>query len=158
MLTSHSIPQACWNVIIKHPFWGAAEQVLVLYVPRPFLLRVAVKVGKGSGYARLLWAIPFFYSSFQLIWIPSPSLPTSPVFQYLCHFCAFSHYIGQLFLSASIFLDPSVLLVLCIFLTICGGLRLATVSEHSFPTEFSDPVFSFYRVGDGLGERKKKRG
>ncbi len=36
MLTSHSIPQACWNVIIEHPFWGAAEQVVVLYVPRPF--------------------------------------------------------------------------------------------------------------------------
>ncbi len=34
MLTSHSIPQACWNVIIEHPFWGAAEQVVVLYVPR----------------------------------------------------------------------------------------------------------------------------
>ncbi len=25
-----------WNVIIEHPFWGAAEQVVVLYVPRPF--------------------------------------------------------------------------------------------------------------------------
>ncbi len=36
MLTSHGIPQACWNVIIEHPFWGAAEQVVVLYVPRPF--------------------------------------------------------------------------------------------------------------------------
>ncbi len=36
MLTSHSIPQACWNVIIEHSFWGAAEQVVVLYVPRPF--------------------------------------------------------------------------------------------------------------------------
>ncbi len=36
MLPSHSIPQACWNVIIEHPFWGAAEQVVVLYVPRPF--------------------------------------------------------------------------------------------------------------------------
>ncbi len=36
MLTSHSILQACWNVIIKHPFWGAVEQVVVLYVPRPF--------------------------------------------------------------------------------------------------------------------------
>ncbi len=36
MLTSHSIPQACLNVIIEHPFWGAAEQVVVLYVPRPF--------------------------------------------------------------------------------------------------------------------------
>ncbi len=35
-LTSHSITQACWNVIIEHPFWGAAEQVVVLYVPRPF--------------------------------------------------------------------------------------------------------------------------
>ncbi len=36
MLTSHSVPQTCWNVIIEHPFWGAAEQVVVLYVPRPF--------------------------------------------------------------------------------------------------------------------------
>ncbi len=54
MLTSHSIPQVCRNVIIEHPFWGAAEQVVVLYVPRPFPSpRVAVKVGKGSGYARL---------------------------------------------------------------------------------------------------------
>ncbi len=36
MLTSHSIPQACWNVIIEYPFWGAAEHVVVLYVSRPF--------------------------------------------------------------------------------------------------------------------------
>ena len=54
VLTSHSIPQACWNVIIEHPFWGAAEQVVVLYVPRPFPSpRAAVTVGKGSSYARL---------------------------------------------------------------------------------------------------------
>ncbi len=53
MLTSHSIPQACWNVIIEHPFWGAAEQVVYCMFPDPFLPRVAVTVGKGSGYARL---------------------------------------------------------------------------------------------------------
>ncbi len=49
-------------VIIEHPFWGAAEQVVVLYVPNPFLPRVAVMVGKGSGYARgrtnLVWLCP----------------------------------------------------------------------------------------------------
>ncbi len=48
MLTSHSIPQATWNVIIMHPFWGAAEQVVVL-LPDSFLPRVAVRVGKGSA-------------------------------------------------------------------------------------------------------------
>ena len=48
MLTSHSIPQACWNVIIEHPFWGATEQVVVYCMfPDPFLPRVAVTVGKG---------------------------------------------------------------------------------------------------------------
>ncbi len=34
---------------MEHPFWGAAEQVVVFF-PVPFLPRVAVTVGKGSGY------------------------------------------------------------------------------------------------------------
>ncbi len=54
MLTSHSIPQACWNVIIEHTFFGVLlNKSLYCMFPDPFLPRVAVTVGKGSGYARL---------------------------------------------------------------------------------------------------------
>ncbi len=52
MLTSHSIPQACWNVIIEHPFGVLLNKSYCMF-PDPFLPRVAVTVGKGSGYARL---------------------------------------------------------------------------------------------------------
>ncbi len=53
MLMSHSIPQACWNAIIEHPFGVPLNKSLYCMFPDPFLPRVAVMVGKGSGYARL---------------------------------------------------------------------------------------------------------
>ncbi len=53
MLTSHSIPQACWNVIIEHPFWVLLNKSLYCMFPDSFLPRVAVRVGEGPRYARL---------------------------------------------------------------------------------------------------------
>ncbi len=35
---------------------GGSNKSLMLVTPDPFLPRVAVMVGKGSGYARLIWS------------------------------------------------------------------------------------------------------
>ncbi len=40
-------------MIIEHPFGVLLNKSLYCMFPDPFLPRVAVKVGKGSGYARL---------------------------------------------------------------------------------------------------------
>ncbi len=40
---------------------------------------------------------------------------------------------------------------------ICSGVWIATVDEYSFPTQFSDPVFRFYRAGGGQGKRGEKK-
>ncbi len=46
---------------MEHPFWGAAEQVVILYVPRPFLGLTKTRTGPG---------IFFFWNHFRLSNIP----------------------------------------------------------------------------------------
>ncbi len=70
MLTSHGIPQACWNVIIEHPFLGCCWTSRCIVCSQT-LSCVAVTVGKGSGYAGLVKV----EEKLQVGWFWPPQMP-----------------------------------------------------------------------------------
>ena len=68
----------------------------------------------------------------------------------LSFLCVFFHFFIEVDISVVSFFSPvSILINLCILLLLCISytpLWLVTVDEHSFPTQFSNQVFSSYQI------------